>query len=301
MKSDRGIVRAEVIDRAMSADTALLRLTQNLEGHEFDMAPEAPGLGTDIGVLGYPFGVSSLRLTRGTISGEETSVTYDGPEGFTVDQVLTTDAATNGGNSGGPVIDESGKVIGLVSGSHNWSGDPTQPVPAQGTNYLVPAEVISTHIEQWKAGEPEVQGCGDEAPAPVDEDFDLDVAIDADDSAADDIALSLYVHGDSINQGLYEAAWSLFTTELQRYFKDDVEGWSQGLATSYWDQIQVEEVTRDGDRAEVAVALRTRQDLADSSDGLQSCSDWSMRYAMRLSRGVWFIDAADPGDGPDPC
>lgn len=96
-------------------------------------------------------------------------------------------------------------------------------MPAQGTNYLVPAEVINPKIESWRGCKPKTTTCGEEAPAPVDEDFDLDVTIAADDSAADDIGLSLYVHGDSINQGLYEAAWSLFTSELQKRFSNDAE------------------------------------------------------------------------------
>ena len=67
---------------------------------------------------------------------------------------------------------------------------------------LVPSEVINPKVESWRGSEPAATTCGEEAPAPVDEDFDLDVTIAADDSAADDIGLSLYVHGDSINQGL---------------------------------------------------------------------------------------------------
>jgi serine protease Do len=288
VKADRGIVRAEVVGYDMSSDVAVLRLDQPLEGHRFTLDVHEAPLGQDIGVLGYPFGVTDLRLSRGTVSSGDTSVTYDGDEGFTVDHVITTDAAVNGGNSGGPAIEPDGPVIGLVTGAQNWNGDPSNPAPAQGNNFLVPARVIDAKYKHRQDLSGEREPCDDDSAAPADPDTDLDVTVRSDDEAAGDIALSLYQHGAAINQGRYDAAWQMFTAREQRALNDDVERWQEGLASSFWDSIVVKSVSRRGDAAQAKVALRTRQDAAYGNG--QTCSDWSMTYSMVRSHGTWLID-----------
>jgi hypothetical protein len=217
-----------------------------------------------------------------------------------VDHVVTTDAAINGGNSGGPAINREGDVVGLVSGNSNWSGDPNEPVPAQGNNFLVPSDVVDDRYQAWQSdGGTKTTDCGGDDDAPVAADFDLAVDISSDADDADDIALALYLHGDSINQGLYDAAWSVFTPRLQSRF-GGVDGWSSGLSSSYWTRLDVERVERDGREVDARVALRTRQEASDGYAG-QTCSDWSMRYRMKLVGGAWLIDQADAGSGPQAC
>lgn len=290
VKGDRGIVRADVVYYNTHADTALLRLRQHLEGYRFGVETKRPGLGRDIGVLGYPFAVTDLRLTKGTISGGDISVTYGGEDGFTVDHVVTTDAAINGGNSGGPAIDVTGRVVGLVTGNRNWNGDLEDRVPAQGNNLLVPADVISDRVEAWdQKGDAAPPDCDADNSPPVDPNHDLDVTVEADDAVAADVALALYSHGNSINQGAYGAAWEILTPRLQRRF-GDVDTWRRGLETSYWDRIVVTDVTGDDDQATAKVRLRTRQDK-EYGHG-HDCSDWKMTYSMVKEQGTWRIDDA---------
>jgi S1-C subfamily serine protease len=56
--------------------------------------------GQEVLTLGYPLGMDSLKLTEGIISGRQ--------EGL-----FQTDAPLNPGNSGGPMLNEEGKVIGI--------------------------------------------------------------------------------------------------------------------------------------------------------------------------------------------
>ena len=117
------------------------------------------------------------------MSSGDTSVTYDGEDGFTVDRVVTTDAAANGGNSGGPALDRDGEVVGLVSGGLDRTDD---QVPVQGTNYLVPASVIEQTYADLRddSTRPPASCPGDEA-APVEDEFQLEVTdVDRDDDAA---------------------------------------------------------------------------------------------------------------------
>ncbi len=59
-------------------------------------------LPAEVVALGYPVGSDDIKITRGIISGRD---------GFH----LRTDTPVNPGNSGGPLIDENGKVIGIIS------------------------------------------------------------------------------------------------------------------------------------------------------------------------------------------
>jgi hypothetical protein len=67
-------------------------------------------VGMDIYVAGYPLGAPELTLTKGVIS----KAKADGETSWaSVDSVIEYDAATNPGNSGGPVITGDGEVIGI--------------------------------------------------------------------------------------------------------------------------------------------------------------------------------------------
>ena len=62
--------------------------------------------------IGNPFDLERT-LTTGVISALQREITA--PNGFTIDNVLQTDAPINPGNSGGPLLNEAGEVIGINS------------------------------------------------------------------------------------------------------------------------------------------------------------------------------------------
>ena len=63
-------------------------------------------------MCGYPFSVETPRLARGLISGYELYVNAAG-DGFPVPS-LVLDASVNFGNSGGPICDKEGRVVGVI-------------------------------------------------------------------------------------------------------------------------------------------------------------------------------------------
>jgi S1-C subfamily serine protease len=76
---------------------------------KFDMEVE---IGEDLIILGYPHGLNSgISLTKGVMSLPNRSEPYFGTK-----LVIHTDAAAWYGNSGGPVIDMDGEVIGILIG-----------------------------------------------------------------------------------------------------------------------------------------------------------------------------------------
>ncbi len=108
------VIRAEVQGSIPAADLALLRL---------ERAPKDPvaatlgdsdevGVGDQIFIIGAPLGVSHT-LTVGHISARRVSEDLFGS--FVAAEMLQTDAAINVGNSGGPMFDMQGRVIGIVS------------------------------------------------------------------------------------------------------------------------------------------------------------------------------------------
>jgi S1-C subfamily serine protease len=80
---------------------------------------DAVEIGSNVFVIGTPYGVSHT-LTVGHISGRHTQ--SDVMLGNTWGEFFQTDAAVNPGNSGGPMFDMNGEVIGIVSHIYSQSG-----------------------------------------------------------------------------------------------------------------------------------------------------------------------------------
>ncbi|MBI5856735.1 MAG: trypsin-like peptidase domain-containing protein [Sphingobacteriales bacterium] len=105
-------------------------------------------VGENVYVLGYP-GVATFHpllseetmaeatLTRGLISAKKNM--KDGWE------VLQTDAAVTHGNSGGPVMNDKGEVIGLATFG---SADQQRGQEVQGLNFIVPSTIVNEFIKK---------------------------------------------------------------------------------------------------------------------------------------------------------
>jgi S1-C subfamily serine protease len=70
--------------------------------------------------IGNPFGQFGRTLTTGVISALDR--TLEGDDGRSITGVIQTDAAINRGNSGGPLLDSSGRVIGINSAIFSPTG-----------------------------------------------------------------------------------------------------------------------------------------------------------------------------------
>jgi S1-C subfamily serine protease len=112
--SDQRTVAARVVGRDEDSDLAVLQV----EPKGLDLRPLALGdsgsvhVGDPTVAIGNPFGLDRT-LTTGVVSAKQRRITA--PSGFSIDNVIQTDAAINPGNSGGPLIDAMGRVIGVNS------------------------------------------------------------------------------------------------------------------------------------------------------------------------------------------
>ncbi|MEE9125973.1 MAG: serine protease, partial [Planctomycetota bacterium] len=77
-----------------------------------------PTLGTEVFVLGFPLGMKALQEGERVIAS-----TFRGIISRSVGSYLQTDAAVHPGNSGGPLIDGHGRVLGVVVGMQRAGRD----------------------------------------------------------------------------------------------------------------------------------------------------------------------------------
>lgn len=114
-------IPAKVISNYKNADVALLELTwptQEKTFLEFADSEEVK-IGDQIFVIGAPFGLDH-SLSSGYISNKMGSSKLS--NAFTKIEYFQTDASINHGNSGGPMMNMDGKVVGIVSYILSQSG-----------------------------------------------------------------------------------------------------------------------------------------------------------------------------------
>jgi len=114
-------VEAKIIGAAFQADVALLkldRLPEKLVAAELGDSDDVH-IGDEIFVIGAPYGIDHT-LTVGYMSGRRRPETIC--KSLVPIEFLQTDAAINKGNSGGPMFNSDGKVVGIVSHILSQSG-----------------------------------------------------------------------------------------------------------------------------------------------------------------------------------
>jgi S1-C subfamily serine protease len=143
---DAKAVDAKVIGKDQSTDLAVLKV----DPKGLKLTPLALGNSKNVQVgdstiaIGNPFGLDRT-LTTGVVSALQRQISA--PNGFSIDNVIQTDAAINPGNSGGPLIDASGKVIGINS-QIETGGSSSGNV---GIGFAVPIETAKKVIPQLRS------------------------------------------------------------------------------------------------------------------------------------------------------
>lgn len=121
--NDGDLYEAEVLSSNPLADVALIKVIKDFELKEKHIAVIGDSddvlIGEDIFVIGAPLGVEQT-LTKGIISGRITPEKIGND--FAKVEYLQTDAAINQGNSGGPMFNMHGEVIGIASFILSQSG-----------------------------------------------------------------------------------------------------------------------------------------------------------------------------------
>ena len=97
-------------------------------------------VGDPVVAIGNPFGLDRT-VTAGIVSALQRHITA--PNGFAIDHVIQTDAAINHGNSGGPLLDARGEVIGVNSQIQSGGVDGNV-----GIGFAVPVDTVKEVASQ---------------------------------------------------------------------------------------------------------------------------------------------------------
>jgi putative serine protease PepD len=99
----------------------------------------AVGVGDDVVAIGDPFGLTGT-VTTGIVSALNREI--QAPDGTPIEGAIQTDAAINHGNSGGPLFDLQGRVIGITSQIESDSG------ASDGVGFAIPSNTVKTVVAQ---------------------------------------------------------------------------------------------------------------------------------------------------------
>ena len=99
-------------------------------------------VGDQVVAIGNPLGDLSATLTVGYVSGKDRTVTTDG----TVINMIQTDAAINSGNSGGPLFNMKGEVVGITTAK--YSGTTSSGATIEGIGFAIPIDDVASKITE---------------------------------------------------------------------------------------------------------------------------------------------------------
>ena len=152
---------ADLVGADAASDLAVLKIRAN---RTFPFVrfgdSSAARVGDWVVAIGNPFGLGGT-VTSGIIS----AVYRNTGQGGAYDRYLQTDASINRGNSGGPLFDMRGNVIGINNAIFSPSGG------SVGIGFAIPAEIAAPIVEQLKAGREIERGYLGVGLQPIDEDF----------------------------------------------------------------------------------------------------------------------------------
>jgi S1-C subfamily serine protease len=139
--ADDNQVPAEIVGFDPNADVALLRL-QERRGLTLRPLPLGRSgdvkVGEPVAAIGSPFG-EEQSLSVGVVSATDRAI--ESLTGFDTLGAVQTDAAINQGNSGGPLLDARGEVIGINAQIRTRSGG------GEGVGYAIPVDNVRRSIE----------------------------------------------------------------------------------------------------------------------------------------------------------
>ncbi len=131
---------AKVVGFDSANDVAVLKIeAENLPAVVLGSSDEL-SIGDMVVAIGNPLGALTATLTVGYVSGKNREVTTDS----TIINMIQTDAAINSGNSGGPLFNMYGEVVGITSAK--YSGTTSSGASIEGISFAIPIDDVMSII-----------------------------------------------------------------------------------------------------------------------------------------------------------
>src|SRR3954452_18656630 len=143
--ADGKTASAKVVGTDPSTDVAVIKVdAPESELHPLTFADSnSVEVGDGAVAIGSPFGLEDT-VTTGIVSA--LNRTIQAPNNFTISGAIQTDAAINHGNSGGPLLNSSGQVIGINSQIESDSGG------SDGVGFAIPSSTVQRVAQELISG-----------------------------------------------------------------------------------------------------------------------------------------------------
>jgi S1-C subfamily serine protease len=141
--SDGNRVGAQIVGADPNADVALLKVDPS----ELKLVPLKLGsshdlrVGEPVATVGSPFG-EPQSLSVGVVSAVDRAI--ESLTAFSIGNAIQTDAGINHGNSGGPLLDAKGEVVGINAQIRSSSGQ------GEGVGFAVPVDTAKRSLDQLR-------------------------------------------------------------------------------------------------------------------------------------------------------
>lgn len=139
---DKRLVVAEVEGRDATADIALLRVDAAARTRPVLARAGSLQVGDWVIAVGEPFGLER-SVSAGIVSGKDRHFGDDGELLF-----IQSDVALNPGNSGGPLLDAAGAIVGMNARTI------VGPVGTPGASLAIPIEIVMQVVEELRRDNP---------------------------------------------------------------------------------------------------------------------------------------------------
>jgi S1-C subfamily serine protease len=142
--SDGNQVRGEIIGFDPNADVGVVKVDPSglrLVPLKFGRVA-AVHVGDPVAAIGSPFGEQG-SLSVGVVSAKDRTI--EALTQFSISDAIQTDAAVNRGNSGGPLLDSNGRVIGINSQIRSSGGG------SVGVGFAIPVDMVRRSVAEIRA------------------------------------------------------------------------------------------------------------------------------------------------------
>ncbi len=133
------ILNAEVVSKNIKEDLALLHIKSDQSFQPLPFGDSSKVAQADeVYAVGNPYGFQ-MSVTKGIVSATKREIKQGNQ--VILQEAIQTDAALNPGNSGGPLLNTEGELIGIVTGGHRY---------AEGMGFAIPSNRIQSLLEELK-------------------------------------------------------------------------------------------------------------------------------------------------------
>ncbi len=141
---DGVVVSAELVGSEPYADLAVLQVDTPLPAVATWGNSDLLRPGESVIAIGSPLGDFTNTVTFGVVSALERTIEIQ--EDYFLEDMIQTDAAINQGNSGGPLVNLSGQVVGI--NTLIVRGDVTRQAVAEGLGFAIPSTLARSVAQQ---------------------------------------------------------------------------------------------------------------------------------------------------------